>query len=320
MTTLRPGGSQGVSVTGPAMGPELTFGRTLADYYASTNGVPTNAVRVGIIKCAYGGTTLITDWAANGNSTTNGDGVFYAAFQKVAADGLARLVQDHPNATIELDGMIWVQGESDINLASGQTGKTPVPAAATGYDTNLVRFINDVRLTFGARFPYGTNLPFFLSRISTNQTAYSYPTNLNYPFYLMVRSKQASVAASLTNVFMIDTDGSGFSVGTIAAQTGVYYGRQHFDTQGQQALGTAFAKALMAALPRPKLEMPVKTDAGWMLSFAGDSGINYFLERATDIDGPWVSVTNIAFSTATSSNLLDSGPLANSAFYRVRHN
>jgi hypothetical protein len=323
LTTLRPGGSQGVGVTGPAFGPELTFGRTLADYHALTNGVSTNTVMVAIIKYARGGTSLASNnvsvsyWAAGGSSTTNGDGPEYITFQKVVAAGLSRLAAVYPGATLEMDGMIWVQGETDIDLSSGQTGKTPNPAVASAYGTNLMHFINDVRLTYATNGPYGTNLPFFLSRISTNQTAFSLPSNPAFPYFLMVRSNQALAAASLTNVFMIDTDGNQFSVGTTGAESG--YGNQHYDTGGQQALGTAFANALIGALPRVQLQAPVKSDSGWSLTFAGSSGLNYFLDRATNLPGSWTSLTNIVLGPTAVSNFLDTAPPDGGAFYRVRH-
>lgn len=252
LTTLRPGGSQGVGVTGPAFGPELTFGRTLADYYAASNDVSTNTVMVAIIKYARGGTSLASNdvglsyWAAGGNGTTNGDGPEYITFQKVVADGLSSLAAAYRGATLELDGMIWVQGESDIDLSSGQSGKTPNPLVASAYGTNLMRFINDIRLSYATNGPYGMNLPFFLSQISTNQTAFSLPSNPAFPYFLTVRSNQALVAASMTNVFMIDTDGSQFSVGRIGAERG--YGNQHYDARGQQALGSAFGQAVSSIL------------------------------------------------------------------------
>ena len=318
LATLRPGGSAGVGVTGLAFGPELTFGRALADYYAVSNDVSTNTVMVAIIKYAHGGTSLATNWAANGNSTTNGEGADYIKFQKVLSAGWAKLAAAYPGATMELDGMIWVQGETDIDLSSGQAGGTPNPAVAPAYGANLMRFINDVRLTCATNIPYGTNLPFFLSRISTNQTAFSLPANPAYPYFLTVRSNQAFVAASMTNVSMLDTDSGQFSVGTIGPETG--YGNQHFDTGGQQALGTAFAQAMIAALPKAQLQAPQAAGSGWNLGFTGSSGRKYFLERSTNLPGSWESLTNVILGPAAISNFTDATPPDGGAFYRVRTN
>jgi len=102
---------------------------------------------------------------------TNGDGPDYRIFQSVVRAGLARLAATYPAASIELDGMIWVQGETDIDNGAGPS---------TAYGTNLIRFIQDVRLTFATNQPYGSNLPFFFSRISAQQTYYSLPADASH--------------------------------------------------------------------------------------------------------------------------------------------
>ncbi len=323
LTTLRPGGSKGTGVTGPAFGPELTFGRTLADFFALTNHTPTNNVMVAIIKYARGGTALSTNsfnpyWSAGGDGSTNGDGSEYITFQQVVAAGLSRLAAAHLGATLELDGIIWVQGETDIDLSSGQTGLAPNPTVAAAYGTNLTHFINDVRLTYSTNRPYGANLPFFLSRISTNQTAFSKPTNPAYPYYLQVRAGQSSLAATMSNVFMIDTDGSQFSVSAIGAESS--YGNQHYDTGGQQTLGGAFAQTLISALPKPQLQALAQSADGWRVTFTGVSGLNYVLERAANLLGAWHDLTNIDLGPSAITNFDDQTSLGSQAFYRVQFN
>ena len=76
-------------------------------------------------------------------------------------------------------------------------------------------------------------MPFCLSRISVQQKFYSGPRY--YSDFLTVRSNQLAVASTVTNVYMIDTDGTNF---TIMPDKG------HFDAEGQQALGAAFATQL----------------------------------------------------------------------------
>jgi hypothetical protein len=225
---------------GTTFEPELTLGNTLANYYALSNGVSTNTVTVAIIKYAHGGTSLASNWAANGNGSTNGDGPEYIIFQKVVNAGLAHLAAIYTNASIELDGMIWVQGESDIDAGT---------AAATAYGTKLIRFINDVRLAYATNQPYGTNLPLFFSRISTNQTWYSLPADAGYSNYLILRASQNYVAATManSNVFMLNIDGPQFTTLTPYASPGL-----HFDTGGQLALGSAFGEPVRTALPPSK--------------------------------------------------------------------
>jgi len=218
LTTLRPGASE-TGVTN--FGPEITFGRSLAD------SVVGSGQSVAIIKFANGGTSLNTHWKAGGTPTTTNDGAEYVTFQNVVNAGLTALQTAYPGDTIQLAGMTWVQGETDIDNGA---------AASTAYGTNLINFITDVRQTFGA------NLPFFLSRISDNQTVYSAGSATAQTNYNSVRAGQASAAATLPGVYLIDTDPAAFSVKA---------DNLHYDAAGQQALGTALAQSAIAAVPEP---------------------------------------------------------------------
>ena len=304
LSVLQPGFSaQGGGTT---FGPELTFGNTLANYYAVSNGVSTNTVTVAIIKYAHGGTSLVSNWAANGNGSTNGDGPDYIIFQQVVNAGLARLSAIYTNASIELDGMIWVQGESDIDAGA---------AASGAYGTNLIRFINDVRLTYATNQPCGTNLPFFFSRISTNQTWYSLPADAGYSNYLILRASQNYVATTManSNVFMLNIDGPQFTTLTPYASPGL-----HFDTGGQQAIGSAFGEAVRTALPPPRLTALHKSGTNWNLSFTGVTGTTHTVERATALNGSWLPLTNIVIAALGSTNYVDANPPGSNAFYRTR--
>jgi hypothetical protein len=301
LTTLRPGAS--ALGGGTTFGPELTFGRTLADYYALSNGVGTSTVMIAIIKYAHGGTSLISDWAANGTSSSNGDGPDYVIFQQVVSAGLSRLAAAYPDARQELDGMIWVQGESDIDGGS---------SASAAYGTNLVKFINDVRLTYATNLPSGANLPFFFSRISANQTVYSNPADPDYPRYLVLRAGQQYATTNLSNVFMIDTDPPQFSAATPWSGPGL-----HFDTQGQQSLGIKFGQAAIKSLPPPQLQMPDQQGTSWRLHFTGVSGTTHSIARANSISGPWTVLTNIVVEPAGVVTYDDLSPLYPSGFYRL---
>lgn len=301
LTTLRPGAS--ALGGGATFGPELTFGRGLADYYALSNGVPTNTVLVAIIKYAHGGTSLINGWAANGTSSTNGDGSDYVIFQKVVSAGLSRLAAEYPDASLELDGMIWVQGESDIDAGAG---------ASSAYGTNLIRFINDVRLTYAPNGPYGTNLPFFFSRLSANQTVYSNPSDPDYSNYLLLRAGQEYAATNLSQVFMLDTDAAKFSTATPWSSPGL-----HFDTQGQESLGAAFGRAAVQALPRPQMQIPEKQGRSWRLQFNGVPGTTHGLERASRLSGPWTVLTNLVIGATGTAACDDPNPPDPAGFYRV---
>jgi len=301
LTTLRPGAS--ALGGGTTFGPELTFGRALADYFAATNGASTNTVMVAIIKYAHGGTTLSVNWAPNGDASTNGDGADYLVFQQVVHDGLARLASTYPKASIELDGMIWTQGESDIDAGA---------TATAAYGANLTKFIQDVRLTFATDTPYGTNLPFFISRISTNQTVYSNPSDPDFPNYLLLRAGQAYAANHLPNVFLIDTDDAKFSTITPWSSPGL-----HFDTRGQQSLGAAFGREVIRALPPSQIQAPKRSGDGVRLYFNSVSGTLQALERAPNIAGPWTLLTNLLIGASGAANYDDSNSPFGAAFYRV---
>ncbi len=210
LTALRPAATQ---MPKGGFGPEVKLGYDLSRVVEQTPDT-----QLAIIKYAKGGSTLATDWKANGNVTTDGDGVHYQVFQRVVRDGLAKLRSAYSNGTVEIAGMVWVQGEQDIDKGS---------STAMAYATNLTAFINDVRQTFCP------TMPFCLSRISTQQKYYSVPSK--YTDFLTVRSNQLAVAATVPSTYMIETDGTNF---TVMADRG------HFDAQGQQALGAAFAAQL----------------------------------------------------------------------------
>ena len=130
--------------------------------------------------------------------------------------GLAALT--HAGHTYQVVGMLWAQGERDAK--AGQT--------AAGYQEDLNAFIADVRTR------YGTNLPFFLSRLSIDQTDMS-PAEL-----AEIRAAQQGVAADDPSAYLINTDAL-----TLKAD------RLHFDANGQLALGQAFAQAYLTTVPQP---------------------------------------------------------------------
>ena len=216
LTTLRPGCTQ---MPAGGFGPEVKLGYDLSRSLEQSPGT-----QLAIIKYAKGGSSLAVDWKPNGNATTNGDGVYYQTFQRVVRDGMAKLRSTYSNSTVQLAGMVWVQGETDIDGGS---------VTATPYGTNLTTFICDVRQTFCP------TLPFCFSRISSQQTVYSTPTSNSYPNYLLVRSGQALVAATVTNAYLIDADSTNFTMNS---------DHLHFDAGGQQAMGAAFAAQLAKIL------------------------------------------------------------------------
>jgi lysophospholipase L1-like esterase len=212
-TTLRPG----LSNTSQ-FGPEVTFGRSMADYYAAKGG------SIALIKYANGGTNLAVDWHAGGTATTTGDGAIYQNFQSIVTSGLAALQAANPEATLQIAGMIWMQGESDSNVLSAQ------------YQTNLTAFINDIRLTYGA------DLPFVIGQLSTNQTGTNADAGGTTQNRNTVRAAQAAVASTLPHAALVTSGTFGLNADNL-----------HFSAAGQQALGNAFATQMqsLVAVPEP---------------------------------------------------------------------
>lgn len=198
LTTLRPGLSETSQ-----FGPEILLGRRLADLHASEAGT-----RVAIIKFANGGTDLKTQWKAGGNGTTSGDGPQYVTFQQTVTSGLAALAAAYPLATLDLQSMVWMQGESDA-----------VAASSNLYQANLTAFIADVRSTYGA------SLPFVIARLSSQQTA------LDAGHLSTVRAAQDAVAAADPRTSVFSTDSFGIKPDNL-----------HFTGAGLQAMGSAFAE------------------------------------------------------------------------------
>ncbi len=114
--------------------------------------------------------------------------------------------------------MLWTQGERDAKI--GQT--------AAEYEADLNEFIGDTRSR------YGTDLPFFLSRLSSGQIAIP-ETGL-----AEIRAAQENVAASDPFAWVIDTDGMGLQTDDL-----------HFNPAGQIALGEAFGQAYVESVPEP---------------------------------------------------------------------
>ncbi|MDR2462796.1 MAG: sialate O-acetylesterase [Verrucomicrobiales bacterium] len=185
-------------------GPELAFGKCMADYYQPKNET------VAILKYSYGGTNLTAHWKAGGTAGADGDGGMYKGFQTIVSRGLAALREAHPDDTLVIRGMIWMQGEADADREE----------SAGAYQTNLQNFITDLRLTYGA------SLPFVIGEVS--QSALKQLDTL--------RAAQESVAAGDPLSGLVDTKGLPMKDAL------------HFNGAGQIELGYAFAREMQRLL------------------------------------------------------------------------
>lgn len=152
-----------------------------------------------IIKYAISSTSIVADW--------NSGGATYAAWLATVRAALAALGTDYT-----IDGMAWLQGESDalIDLAT-----------ANAYQANLTALIAAMRAELAT-----PSMPWVLSRILLAWGAWS----------AQVRACQAATVAAVARTAMIDTDD-------------LPQGGGHYDTRGIWALGLRFGAALAGLIP-----------------------------------------------------------------------
>lgn len=205
---LRPGSGSMAGNAG-GFGPELNFGIAMHQTLGSQRA------RIAVIKHTRGSTSLHTDWFPGGDGTTSGDGPLYQEFQSTVSSALASLAVLHPSAIIQVEGMIWHQGEND---SSSDTN-------ANAYQTNLSNFINDVRATYGGGMKFG------IVRLSNNQTS------IDSARLAIVKQAQANVAAANPLNYLVDTDDIPMSSP----------GNIHFGTPGVLTIGARLADGMLRA-------------------------------------------------------------------------
>ena len=190
--------------SGSDFGPEITFGRTIADALPDEHFV--------LIKFAVSGTDLHNDWDPTAGST-------YTSFRNTVTNGLSALTMGvNTGNTYEIAGMLWTQGERDAIIARSEAQ----------YEADLTEFIGDIRVR------YGSDLPFFLSRLSINQ-------GINASNLAEIYNAQTDVATTDANAYLIDTD----TLDLLDNDT------KHFSADGQIALGEAFAQSYLGTVPEP---------------------------------------------------------------------
>jgi hypothetical protein len=173
-STLGPGfGSQNTN-----MGPELLFGRTLAD------SMPGN--KIALIKDSRSGTYLgkATEWLPP--SSNNGTGGTYFASMMTHIDAALKSFNsafDTAKYTPRWAGFVWLQGEFDAmdqNLANA-------------YETNLTNLIKDIRTKASVE-----DLPVILPMIDVQNT---------WTYNSKVRAADVLCKQKLKNVDTMDTKG-----------------------------------------------------------------------------------------------------------------
>lgn len=104
-----------------------------------------------IIKVYQGGTNLSRDWNSNLQGETPYSYKLYSELVGEVRARLSDLVSMNPSKTIELAGLIWIQGESDSLISANYTN----------YEANLVALIENFKSEF-----VDDSLPVYITELS----------------------------------------------------------------------------------------------------------------------------------------------------------
>jgi hypothetical protein len=160
---------------GGYFGPELGMAEKLHEMYPDET--------VFIIKYAWGGSDLYTQWLSPSSKGKTGD--LYKQFVAYVETSLQYLVSKNYN--IRIEGMCWMQGESDAFQVK----------TASEYGTHLDNFIQDVRKTF-SQYAADDGIAFVDAYIAENPAFWVY--------YEMVNNGKREVAERSSLNVVVDTD------------------------------------------------------------------------------------------------------------------
>ncbi len=234
--TLAPG-TGGLSTTG---GNASQFGPevTLGRTLADDN--PDR--NIAIVKYGVGNTNLHTQWDPDDTGADNQ----YDDFVTTVNNAISTLPA---GVTYSIKGMLWMQGENDAPTTSGNG----VSTNSLAYEAYLTNFISSVRTEFGV-----PEMPFVIGQLGHLRDVPVSNTN-----WTIVQSAQARVAALDPNVAMvINTD--------LQLKDLV-----HYNAEGQQTLGTNFAKALQGEVEQLQINGPSFETAEFNNNDDGDQADNF---------------------------------------------
>ncbi len=195
---------------GSCFGPELGLAEKLHELYPDEMFF--------IIKWAWGGTNLYDQWLSP--SSTGKTGTLYKHFIEFAKTSIEYLVSK--NYDVEIEGMCWMQGESDSFSVEN----------ATDYKVHLSNFIKDVRKKF-ARYAAPDGIAFIDAAIAQNPVFWVYCDMVN-------QSKQAVAEESALNI-LIDTNAEGL---ICTEEPEEQPDIPHYDSMSQIKLGNLFGEEL----------------------------------------------------------------------------
>lgn len=171
-----------------------------------------------IIKCAWGGTNLHSQWLSPSSSGRTGR--LYKQFVSFVNTSMQYLISK--NYDVQIDAMCWMQGESDSDTYEH----------ATLYKDHLTNFINDIRNDFTHYTPID-GIKFIDAYIADNPISWKYYEQVN-------NSKKQVAELSSINV-VIDTIAHGLSFSNEPLNNPDLW---HYDSLSEIKLGHLFAEEL----------------------------------------------------------------------------
>lgn len=195
-----------------AFGPELGLAEKLHELHPEETFF--------IIKCAWGGTNLYKQWLSP--SSKGKTGKEYKAFVAFVQTSIDYLISK--NYDIQIEGMCWMQGESDSFSVK----------TATAYSLHLENFIKDIRKKF-SRYAAPDGIAFIDTYIAENPAYWVY-----YEYVNQGKTKVASLSP-LNSV--VDT-----SALTCSGEPADQPDLAHYDSLSELQLGHLFAQHLDAYL------------------------------------------------------------------------
>lgn len=197
-------------------GPELGLAERLHELYPDRTFF--------IIKCAWGGTNLYSQWRSPSSIGKTGD--LYKQFAAYVEASVEYLISK--NYDVKIEGMCWMQGESD---------SYPLKIAES-YGKNLNNFIGDMRKEF-SEYASDDGIAFVDAYIADNPTFWVYCDEVN-------RCKDEVAGKSDMNV-LVDTISAGLDC---SQEPEGAPDMAHYDSMSQIKLGHLFADQLVPFLSK----------------------------------------------------------------------
>ena len=197
-----------------AFGPELGLAEKLNQLYPEKTFF--------IIKCAWGGTNLHSQWLSPSSAGKTGE--LYQQFVAYVHSSIQYLISK--NYAVQIEGMCWMQGESDAFAVE----------TSENYAKHLSNFIWDIRKEFSA-YAADDGIAFVDAYIAENPVFWVYYEAVN-------RGKREVAEQSAQNA-VVDTVAAGLVCDQEPAGNPDV---PHYDSMSQIKLGHLFAEELSAFL------------------------------------------------------------------------